>query len=62
MGIIHYGIDGEPGLWKIAGDYLDKDENIIMIFQNIGSGKFLEIEICPFDWITKHTTFKKWDL
>jgi hypothetical protein len=56
-----YVIDGKAGAWKITAQFLDDDDNIVMVFQNIGSGEYLEVEVCPFDWIIKHTTIKKWD-
>jgi len=57
-----YLIDGRNGAWKISTHYLDPDETIILVFQNVGSGEFLEVEVCPFEFILKHTEFKKWDL
>lgn len=57
-----YLIDGRNGAWFIAGEIFDEDGTLILVFQNVGSGEYVEIDVCPFDWILKHTNFKKWDL
>lgn len=56
-----YTMEGKDGLWEVVSGYL-AEETIVLIFQNIGSGEFAEVEICPFEMITNYKTiFKKWD-
>jgi hypothetical protein len=56
----HYELGGRDGVWQIVSGYV-ADDNIVMIFQNIGSGEYVEVEICPFNWIiNKNIDFRKW--
>jgi hypothetical protein len=56
----HYEIGGKDGVWTMVTSYVWED-NVIAVFQNIGSGEYMEIEISPFDWIiNKNIEFKKW--
>ena len=56
----NYEIGGKDGVWAMIGSYV-ADDNIIAVFQNIGSGEYMEVEISPFDWIiNKDIEFKKW--
>jgi len=56
----HYELGGRDGVWQIVSGYV-ADDNIVMIFQNIGSGEFVEVELCPFDWIlNKNINFSEW--
>lgn len=56
-----YVIVGRNGAWRINSHYVDNNEVIILVFQNIGSGEYLEVEVCPFEFILRNTEFKKWD-
>ena len=57
-----YQLQGRNGLWEIVSGYL-ADEAIVLIFQNVGSGEFQEVEMCPFELIINYKThFRKWDL
>jgi hypothetical protein len=56
-----YTIHGRDGLWEVVSGYL-AEETIVLIFQNIGSGEFVEVELCPFEMLIDHKQiFKKWD-
>ena len=56
----HYELGGRDGVWQIVSGYV-ADDNIVMIFQNIGSGEFVEVELCPFEWIlNKNINFSEW--
>ena len=58
----HYTIGGYDGLWEMVSGY-EADDNIIVVFQNIGSGIFLEVEVCPFEYLTNDKLkFNQWDL
>lgn len=58
----HYELADRDGVWQMVSGYV-ADDNIIMVFQNIGSGEFVEVELCPFEWIlNKNINFSKWDL
>jgi hypothetical protein len=58
----HYELAGRDGVWQMVSGYV-ADDNIIMVFQNIGSGEFVEVELCPFEWIlNQDINFSKWDL
>jgi hypothetical protein len=48
-----YQITGEDGIWEMVSGYVDDNSNVVLIFQNIGSGRFIEVDVCPFDWILK---------
>jgi len=56
-----YLIDGMSGAWRMNSQYIDENDNIIIVFQNLGSGEYTEVEVCPFDWIIKTVEFNKWD-
>jgi hypothetical protein len=57
-----YQITGRDGLWEMKSGFVEEG-NIYVIFQNIGSGEFVEVEVCPFEYILfTQNTFKKWDL
>lgn len=57
-----YVIEGENGVWEIVSSYEESD-TIVVVFQNIGSGTFLELDICPFEYlINDKISFGKWDL
>ena len=56
-----YTIGGYDGLWEIVSGY-EADNDIIVVFQNLGSGIFLEVNICPFEYmINDKLKFNKWD-
>ena len=58
----HYELEGRDGVWQMVSGYV-ADDNIIMVFQNIGSGEFVEVELCPFEWIlNKNINFSEWHL
>jgi hypothetical protein len=58
----HYELGGRDGVWQMVSGYV-ADDNIIMVFQNIGSGEYVEVELCPFEWIlNQNINFSKWDL
>ena len=58
----HYELSGRDGVWQMVSGYV-ADDNIIMVFQNIGSGEFVEVELCPFEWIlNKNINFSEWHL
>lgn len=58
----HYELGGRDGVWQMISGYV-ADDNIVMVFQNIGSGEFVEVELCPFEWIlNKHINFSEWHL
>ena len=57
-----YQLQGRDGLWEIVSGYL-AEETIVLVFQNVGSGEFQEVEVCPFELIINHKTqFTKWHL
>jgi hypothetical protein len=58
----HYELAGRDGVWQMVSGYV-ADDNIIMVFQNIGSGEFVEVELCPFEWIlNQDINFSEWHL
>jgi hypothetical protein len=58
----HYELADRDGVWQMVSGYV-ADDNIIMVFQNIGSGEFVEVELCPFHLIlNKNINFSEWDL
>lgn len=58
----HYELSGRDGVWQMVSGYV-ADDNIIMVFQNIGSGEFVEVELCPFEWILNNNiNFSEWHL
>ena len=58
----HYELADRDGVWQMVSGYV-ADDNIIMVFQNIGSGDFVEVELCPFKWIlNKNINFSEWHL
>jgi hypothetical protein len=57
-----YEIGGKDGLWNMVSGYV-ADDYIVIVFQSVGSGEFLEVELCPFHYlINKNINFKEWDL
>jgi len=57
-----YIIEGENGIWEIVSSY-EVADFLVIVFQNLGSGKFLEVEVCPFQYIINDKIrFNKWDL
>jgi hypothetical protein len=58
----HYELADRDGVWQMVSGYV-ADDNIIMVFQNIGSGEYVEVELCPFEWIlNQNINFSEWDL
>ena len=58
----HYELGGRDGVWQMISGYV-ADDNIVMVFQNIGSGEFVEVELCPFEWIlNQDINFSEWHL
>ena len=45
-----YELGGRDGIWQMVSTYV-WEKDIIVVFQNIGSGEFVEVELCPFDYI-----------
>ena len=57
-----YELGGRDGIWQMVSTYV-WEKDIIVVFQNIGSGEFVEVELCPFDYIiNRNLNFTKWDL
>ena len=44
-----YQIEGYEGAWKMISSYVNDQEDLFAIFQEVEIGCFIEIKICPFE-------------
>jgi hypothetical protein len=54
-----YFLEGQEGLWAVIS-IEEYDHIIYVLFQNIGSGRFVEVAIDPFEWIAEKNLFHQY--